>query len=89
MQPTTSNFQKSSSCYPSLASLSDILSLVHHSHLPPFSLSLSPPSSTSSNVEVIPPSNGSPSSTSSTLASYGDIAPTPFDPYQLILFPIY
>lgn len=79
MQPITSDFQKWSSYFPSLTSLSDTPSLVHHCHPPPFSLSMSLQSSTPSNVKVVPPSNGSPLGTSSTLASYGHTAPTPFD----------
>ena len=82
MQPTTFDFQKWLSCTPSLAFLSDTPS-VHHSQPPPSSLSMSPPPVTSSNVEAVPPFNGSPSGTSSTLASCGDTAPTPFNPILL------
>ena len=53
MQPITSNFQKWSSYSPSFASLCDTPSLVHYSQPPPSSISLSPPTTTSSNVEGI------------------------------------
>ncbi|RVW73889.1 hypothetical protein CK203_059927 [Vitis vinifera] len=82
MQPTTSDFQKWFSCSPSLAFLSDTPSLVHHSQPLPSSLSMSPPPVISSNVEAVPPFNGSPSCTSSTLAFCGDTT-TPFDPILL------
>ena len=53
MQPITSNFQKWSSYSPSFASPSDTPSLVHYSQPPPSSLSMSPSTTSSSNVEGI------------------------------------